>query len=175
MSLQSGMQDRKHKFRPVLLGTGEVSEITHFAVCSSTRKSFERKASKCASRTHKILHPPPQKRKNQESKPATEISTLRLNLSAMHLQDIDLKRLRACSKSYIYNFFIVASCSCQCQDIIFYTQHHAYMVLKFCTVVSYQTLHCLCNFSCQNAFCVPEKNGIYHILIILHKLCLLWV
>lgn len=62
MSLQSGMQDREHKFRPVLLGTGEVSEITHFAVCSSTRKSFERKASKCVSRTHKILHPPPKKK-----------------------------------------------------------------------------------------------------------------
>lgn len=61
MSLQSGMQDREHKFRPVLLGTGEVSEITHFAVCSSTRKSFERKASKCVSRTHKIVHPPPKK------------------------------------------------------------------------------------------------------------------
>lgn len=61
MSLQSGMQDREHKFRPVLLGTGKVSEITHFAVCSSTRNSFERKASKCVSRTHKILHPPLQK------------------------------------------------------------------------------------------------------------------
>lgn len=157
MSLQSGMQDSEHKFRPVLLGTGEVSEITHFAVCSSTRKSFERKASKCVSRTHKILHPPFQKRKNQESKPAPEISTLHLNLSAMLLQDIAWKRLPACSKKVTSITFHCSKLFLPVPRCFLHSQQRVCMVLKFCMVVSYKTVHCSHNFSRQNVFCVPEK------------------
>lgn len=162
MSLQSGMQDREHKFRPVLLGTGEVSEITHSTVCSSTRKSFERKASKCVSRTHKILHPPPKKREESRVQTCHRNFDHSFKCLQCFYKTWFGKGCMLAVKSYIYNFFIVAGCSCRCQDIIFYPQNSVYvcMVLKFCTVVSYQTVHCLYIFSCQNAFCVPGKWNI---------------
>ena len=42
LSLENRIQDKEHKFRMVLLGTGKVSEITHFAMDSPIRKSLRK-------------------------------------------------------------------------------------------------------------------------------------
>lgn len=42
LSLGNRIQDREHKFRMVLLGTGKVSEITHFAMDFPIRKSLKK-------------------------------------------------------------------------------------------------------------------------------------
>lgn len=42
LSLENRIQDCEHKFRMVLLGTGKVSEITHFSMDSPIRKTLKK-------------------------------------------------------------------------------------------------------------------------------------
>lgn len=112
LSLGSRIQDREHKFWMMLLGTGKVSEITHFAMDFPIRKSLKKTSLNVQAEPIKLYKKTRAKR-TQTCKCSIEFLKRFKNLSAIKLQAISYKSQCSCSKSLLYNFFSVACCRLQ--------------------------------------------------------------
>lgn len=108
LSLENRIQDREHKFRMALSGTGKVSEITHFAMDSPVRV-FKENVFKCTSWAHKALQKTEAGR-TYTCKRSVEFLKHLENLSTIKLQGIAHKNKCSCRKNHIFIFFNVAFC-----------------------------------------------------------------